>query len=245
LFLFSCRAKREIIREAPGKTVIKGSKPEALQNIRSSTAKYSALAIKTRANLNIAGNENDVTLNIRIRQGEAIWVSVTAIAGLEIARLLITPDSVKLINRLESTYTRKPFSYLYDFTNRQVNFGTLESIIAGNPQKEVVTDQSELSIKGNAVELKRVVESMVYINRFNTLNKLVEASLKDDIADQSLLVNYGDFMEVQEQVFPQLVSIKSQVERKNVVIDLKYNRVAINETLAMPFTVPKSFTVKN
>jgi hypothetical protein len=195
--------------------------------------------------VNIAGHENDVSLNIRIRQGKAIWVSVTAIAGLEIARVLITPDSIKVRNGLESTYIKKPFSYLYDFTNSQVTFGTLETILAGNPQKEVVTEESDLSIRDNRLVLKRIVESLIYTLQFNELNKVVLTSLQDEGANQTLFVNYADFMKVEDQIFPHLVNIKSNVERKNVVIDLKYSRVGINETVEMPFSIPKSFTAKD
>jgi hypothetical protein len=86
---------------------------------------------------------------------------------------------------------------------------------------------------------------MIYVLRFNDLNKVVQTSLRDEAAIQNLSVDYGDFMKVEDQVFPHLVKIRSQLERKNVVIDLKYNRVGINEIVEMPFSVPKRFTVKN
>ena len=243
--LFSCKAKKDIIRTNSPSSAVSNNKTEVLKIIGSNSAKYSTLSIKSKADLSIGSNQNDVSLNIRVRHGEAIWVSVTALAGLEIARAYITPDSIQVINRLESTFINKPFSYIYDFTNPQVDFNTLETIVVGNPQKEVVTDSSELSIQDNQVVLKRIIESMIYVLRFNSLNKVVQTSLRDEVAVQNLSVDYGDFTMVEGQVFPHLVKIKSQLERKNVVIDLKYSRVGINEIVEMPFSVPKRFTVKN
>lgn len=240
-----CKAKKDIIKAGPSTGEIESNKASRLVAINKSALKYSTLSIKAKADLKIDGNENDVTMSIRIRKGEAIWVSVTAIAGLEIARALITPDSVKILNRLEGTYTNKAFSYIYDFANRQVNFGTLEAILAGNPLKEVVTEQADLSIQGNQAVLSGMLESLIYNIRFNELNKVVQTSLKDEAAAQTLLINYSDFNGLETQVIPLLVNLKSQAERKNVVIDLKYSRVELNQTLEMPFSVPKRFTVKN
>ena len=69
--------------------------------------------------------------------------------------------------------------------------------------------------------------------------------LKDEAAGQNLQVSYSDFNAVQGQPVPHQVNIKSQAERKNIVIDLKYSRVELNQTVEMPFSVPKRFTVKN
>lgn len=244
--IFSCKTRKDLIKADPSSSALtKGSKTEVLKVIGDNSARYSTLSIKSKADLNIGGNQNDVSLNIRVRHGQAIWVSVTALAGLEVARAYITPDSIQVINRLESTYINKPFSYIYDFTNSQVDFNTVENIVTGNPQKQVVTDSSEMSIQDNQVVLKRIIESMIYVLRFNELNKVVQTSLRDESAVQNLSVDYGEFMKVEDQIFPHLVKIKSELERKNVVIDLKYTRVGLNETVEMPFSVPKRFTVKN
>jgi len=240
-----CKAKREIIRSAPAVKADKSSKSEKLLAITNNSLDYSTLSIKARADLNIAGNENDVSMNIRIRKGEAIWVFVSAFAGLEVARALITPDSVKILNKLENTYTKKPFSYIYNFANDQVTFETLESILAGNPLKEVVTDRSEMSIQSDQVILAGMLESLAYSVRFNDVNKVIETILRDKAAAQDLSVSYGDFIKTEGMIIPHTVDIKSQVEGKNVVINLKYSRVELNQTLDMPFSVPKKFTVKN
>jgi len=206
---------------------------------------YSTLAIRAKADLNLNGNRNDVTMNMRIRSGEAIWVSVTAIAGLEVARALITPDSIKVLNKLEGTYTRKPFSYIYQFANEQIKFSTLESIITGNPIKEIVTEQSELSIQNDQAVLSGIARSLVYDLRVNHIDKVIRTSLKDERAGQDLEIEYGDFIYVQGQSVPHQVNIRSNAERKNVDIDLKYSRIELNQPVDMPFSVPKRFTVKN
>ena len=50
------------------------------------------------------GKTHSIAGSMRIRSDSAIYISIAPILGIEIARAIITPDSVKLINRLESTY---------------------------------------------------------------------------------------------------------------------------------------------
>lgn len=238
-----CKAKKR----TPAKSIepVKSSAAAKLTAINKAALSYSTLAIRARADLKLNGNSNDVTMNIRVRSGEAIWVSVTAIAGLEVARALITPDSIKLMNKLESTYTRKPFSYIHEFANEQIKFATLEAILTGNPIKEVVTERSDLSIQGDMTVLSGVLKSLSYNVHINGMNKVVRTVLKDEGAAQDLAIDYNDFISVQGQPLPHQVDIRSQAARKNVVINLKYSRAELNQPLDMPFSVPRRYTVKN
>ncbi len=243
-----CRTKKRITNAETINTAASRAKinvAEKISSINSSSAKFTSLTARAKTDLNINGDINDVTMNIRIKHNEAIWVSVTAIAGLEIARALITPDSLKVINRLEGMYISKPFSYIHDFTSRQVNFGTLESLLVGNAFKEVLNDQANLQGNNNELTLTQTLGAINYLLNFNTRSKVTQTSLQDTRNSQFLQAAYGDFIDVQGQVMPQSVKIKSQAQRKNVLIDLAYSRVELNQPVEMPFSVPKRFTLKN
>src|SRR5215204_182640 len=65
----------------------------------------------------IDGKGHDVNANIKMYKDSAIWVSVNAILGIEAMRLLITKDSVKLLNKLEKTYAARGISFLHETTS--------------------------------------------------------------------------------------------------------------------------------
>ena len=50
--------------------------------------------------------------NLRICKDSAIWMSISPALGIEVARVLIDKDSVRFINRLNSTYFKGGFAYL-------------------------------------------------------------------------------------------------------------------------------------
>ena len=224
------------------RNVARNAKIEALQEKRTS---FNTVSGKAKASLNIGANSNDVTMNIRIKSNEAIWVSVTALAGLEVARALITPDSVKVINRLENEYILKPFSYLHEFTNDNINFGTLQSVLMGNAIPEFLTESTELDLSDSQAELKSVVGSMLYSLVLNDQDKVIRTNLDDESAGRSLAVTYDDFQTILAQQVPHSVVMKSQVKSKNISLDLKFAKIEFDVPVDIPFRVPERFTIKN
>ncbi len=221
------------------------ARAEKLKAVKSSQASFNTLSGKAKAALSIGSNSNDVTMNIRIKNNEAIWVSVTAIAGLEVARALITPDSVRVINRLENEYIKKPFSYLYDFTNNKINFATLQSILVGNVISDLLTESTEININGTQAELESNIESMMYKILVDDKNKVVSLNLTDAAAAQSLFVSYGDFQAVSQQQISHSIVMKSQAKSKNISLDLKFSKIELDVPIDIPFRVPDRYTIKN
>ena len=221
------------------------SKADALKKIGDKQVQYNTLLLKAKADLSINGNDNDVSMNIRMQKDKVIWVSVTAIAGIEVARALITPDSIKILNRLESSYTKKPFDYVYQFANKQVNFKTLQTILIGNALPGTLTESSTVTPMAGQIQVKGDLSGLAYLLLFAVNNTLIQSNLTDKAASQALSVNYSDYANFMNQAFPQSVNIKSSASNKNISIDLKYNYVGVNEKVDFPFSVPKRFTVKN
>ncbi len=69
---------------------------------------------------------------IRIDSGKAIWVSVSALGGLvNVARLYLTPDSVKLVNFLQREVTEKAYAESAALLPVALSFHDLEAFLLG------------------------------------------------------------------------------------------------------------------
>ncbi len=247
----SCKAKKELLpasfipkvmAEEPKSDLAKLAKINA---VKQNNALFQTLSIKAKADLSIDNKSNEVNMNIRIRNNEAIWVSVTAVAGLEVARAFITPDSVKIINRLDNIYIQKPFSYIYEFTNERITFQTLQAVLLGNAMGEFINEDTELAIEGENTVLKSVLASMIYHLKLGAQNKVLENQLNDSEAEQELLVNYGDFALINEQLIPHSVSMNSKAKNKAIRLDLNYMKIEMDTKFDLPFRVPERFSIKN
>lgn len=220
-------------------------KSETMQLLRSKDLVFNTLSLKAKANLDINGNANDVTMNIRIQKDKMIWVSITAILGIEVARAVITPDSIRVRNNLQGVYLKKPFSYAYRFTNKQVDFQLLQAIFSGNTIAAFMKNTSGLEQENGAWVLSGQQEDLAYRILFNTLLKAGQDNLNDLGSGQALKVVYGDYQSVNGALFPSNLKINSIAGKQKINIELDFTKIESNVPLDFPFTVPKKFEVIN
>ena len=245
--LLGCKAKKAVVvaPQADTTTVVKSKKAENLALLRKNDLAFNTLSLKGKARLDINGNTNNVSMNIRMKRDEMIWVSVTAIAGIEVARVLITPDSIKVRNNFQNVYLKKPFSYVHSFTNKQVNFKLLQSVFSGNTIDSFMIEQSELEQQAGVWELKGQQQDLAYRVLFNTLMKVAENNLNDVKSGKALKVVYGDYQKVPDELFPTSMQISSMAGMKNIGLKFDFSKIERNLPLDFPFSVPGKYEVIN
>ena len=174
-----------------------------------------------------------------------IWVSLTAFAGIEVARALITPDSLIVRNNIQSLAIKKPFSYIYKFTSKQVTFKMLQSVISGNTIDELMNENAALELNEGAFTLNGNKGDLAFRVLFNTLLKTQELNLNDVKAGQALKVVYSDYQDITGALFPSVIKLNSISGRKKTNIDFDFSKIERNLPLDFPFSVPKRFELIN
>ncbi len=245
----ACKSKKAVVATtAPVKEVpvAANKKEENIKLLRSKNINFNTLSLKGKANLRLPGNENTVTVNVRIQRDQKIWMSISALLGIEVARAVITPDSIMVLNKLQNTYVRQPFSYIYRYTNKQVTFKMLQDVLTGNTINTLFTPAATLEqdarglwiLKGNAGTLG-------FNLNFNSLQKPGLLNLNDAKAAQALKVEYGNYQKVNEFMMPAQIAINSLSANKRVDIDFDFSKIESNVQLDFPFTVPKRYELIN
>ncbi len=246
LTVAACKPKKYLVKSTVAPVpVATNKKEENLMQLKSKDVSFNTLAIKSKAILDFAGSKNGVTMNIRMERDKRIWVSITAIIGIEVARALITPDSIKVRNNLQSTYLKKPFDYAYRYTSRNVNFKMLQAIFAGNTIPDFMTELSDIDQQNAAWVIKGENGTLAFRVLFNNLLKVQENNLNDLSSGQALKVAYGTYQQVNDGLFPSTISINSMAGAKKVNIEMDYQKVDRNVQLDFPFSVPKNYELVN
>jgi len=239
-FLLSCKAKKNtIVATSTTNIAVKAdfSKIEAKQ------AKFSTFSTKANTNLTINNKNFEVTLNIRIKKGEAIWVSITYIAGVELARAMITPDSLKIMDRVNNEYIKKPFNYLHNFSNDEIDYNALEAVLVGNCLPFALKNNSTISQKENVITITGQTNQMIYQIGLNQSLKPQSTLLVSDVNQQKLEVDITAFQEILNQLFAKTITLTSVAKDKNVKLIMDYDKTQLNQPVDFPFNVPKRFSV--
>jgi hypothetical protein len=247
LAMFSCKPKKVLMGTAAPSAGNKVTAPAPVSPVvalKAAQLSFNTFSGKATTKLDINGDKNDVTLNIRIAKDKKIWVSVTAtmVITVEAARAVITPDSILMIDKIHGLYLRKPFSYLYQFANKQVTYKMLESIFVGNSQPAILNDaNANLQPEANGILISGMLSDLVYKMMLNQESKPVQLSLANHNAGQSLMVNNSDFMSVAGKRLPAQIEIQSEAMKKKVHINMRYTKVDLDQPLDYPFSIPEKY----
>ncbi len=249
--LASCAAHKQLVvnRTPADQPVVSPAKTEApavntkLAAIKAKQVTFNTFNGKAKAKLEIDGDNNDATLNIRIQQDKKIWVSVSAtILNLEVARALITPDSILVINKLQSVYMRKPFSYIYQYGGKQITFKTLQALLIGNALPETLGDKADIGTDNANTLLSGRLQDLVYKLIIGPDFKTSQTNLTNDLAALTLQVNNSAFIQADNRIMPSQIDIVSSAGNKKANISLHYNSAEFDKVLEYPFSIPDRFT---
>ena len=93
---------------------------------------FTTFSGKAKMRYETADDSKEFTATIRMERGKAIWVSVSALGGLvNVARVLLTPDSVKLVNYLQREVTEKAYAQSAALLPVALSFPDLEAFLLG------------------------------------------------------------------------------------------------------------------
>lgn len=243
LLIVSCKAKKALVVKPVTDTSVKmaSTKESKIEAIKRRQVYFNTFSAKAKTKLNIGGSTNDVTLNIRINRGQKIWISITAIAGIEVARALITPDSLIVMNRLQSVYVKKPFSYIYTFAGDQINYKTLESLLVGNAIPELLNDDASLQSDTSQTVLSGNLRGLLYKLLVGPDMKVKQTNLNNEGLGQSLQVTNNTFIQAGNHVVPSQIDMDSVVKDKKIEVNLHYIKQDFDQPLDYPFSIPARY----
>lgn len=188
------------------------------------------------------GKKNNVNAHIRMQKDQVIWISITAIFGIEGLRVYITPDSVKLINKQDKIYTARSVEYLQEVTALPLDLPTLQDLLLGNP---VFLDSNIVSYtqSDEAITLLSLGDFFKNLLTIDRGNKFVQSSKLDDLDEfrnRTCFLTYSDYENKKGVNFSAKRHI-TVTEKKKLDIKLDFKQYDFNETLSFPFSVPKNY----
>lgn len=249
LVIVSCKAKKQVIaaRKAVDTTTATSVNPviSKINSIKANQVNYNTFSGKAKTKLSVNGSTNDVTLNIRIARNQKIWVSITAIAGIEVARALITPDSILIVNKLQGLYIRKPFSYIYTYASRQVDYKSLEAVFVGNAMPQLLNENGSLKTDSLTTTLSGNLDDLMYHLVAGLDMRITQTNLANQTGDMSLTVSNSQFIQAGNRVVPSQINIESSVRSRKIQASMHYNKADFDLPLEYPFSIPSSYSPAN
>ena len=188
------------------------------------------------------GRDNEFNAFIRIQKDSMIWISVNALLGIEAFRLLVTPDSVKILDRLKKVVRLRSVSYLQEEVHLPVDFHTLQDLLIGNP---IFLDTAHIVFyKGEGKGTSLFSTGMTFRNylTLGTDGTPLHSKLDDTDPMRSRTgdLTYGEYDYSSAMPFSTYRKV-SVAEKSKVDVEIIYKQFKFNEPLGFPFSIPKNY----
>jgi hypothetical protein len=107
------------------------SESRLFRNITLNQLEYNTMySKKINITLDIQGDTKNFKSTMRVRKDNFIWFSMTAPLGIEIGRILLTPDSVKFMNSHDKTYFISDYGYFSERYGVNLTFDCIQKILS-------------------------------------------------------------------------------------------------------------------
>ncbi len=190
------------------------------------------------------GKDYEFNAFIRLQKDKRIWISINALLGFEAFRAMITPDSVKVLNKLDKVYQLRSVGYLQEISHLPFDFNTLQSIVLGNP---IYLDSNILYYRKEVQGISILSIGPLFRNYLTLNNDLSLKHSKLDDVDQlrarSCDITYGDYEKADTVIFSTYRKI-TVAEKGRLDVEMNFKNIRFNENLDFPFSVPKNYKRK-
>lgn len=194
---------------------------------------------------------------LRMKTDSIIWLTVSPALGIEALRMVLTPDSIKMVNRLNKTYLLGDYKLIKDLLNTTIDFSIIEDLLLGNDLSQysvkkikvkVDKDMYNISILKRR-KLKKYIRnqnnmSLILINDFwiDPYTYRIKKMKLTEFGDlsKSLVVYYDDYSVIDGQMVPLSITIDVYAENR-LTIKIKYKKVVIDKPLRFPFKISKKY----
>ena len=225
----SCNVRKELTKEEISKININ----EIIKSINVNEIDANWLSLKGK--IKVKSNEDKLSLgiNLKIRTDSLIWASINVPIIGEINRIMITQDSLYMINRSNSTWLIQPIEEIKKKIGSEISYNDIERIITSSvrvPEKNYLSKiiNKDLVIKDNLDSTTYTIESQKKYLKEISVNFKNNTNLTIKYSNYNL---YGSF----------LYANNIQVTNSDSHFELNFTKVELNKNEKISFIVPKKY----
>lgn len=194
---------------------------------------YEWLSAKCKIKLINKEGTSSFTATIRSRKDSIIWISISPLLGIEVGRLLLTTDSVYVLDRINNQRNVYGYSYLRRYTSIPVNFYTMQQVLCGTPLyydssiSKAIRQDTTLMLTSDDGR----VRSSLYLNRGYSINRMIIESIKEQAVMDMMLQSYQPVAD-RSFAHSRYISINDEMQTQ---LEMEFSKIIVNEAQKFPF----------
>lgn len=244
----ACKPRRDI---TPGIDDLLRSPERAIRTMHANQANFDFFSARFSGNAFWENSNYNVSGTLRIHKDQAIFLSVTPLLGIEVARVLITPDTVKFLNRLQSSYFIGDMRFINNMLGTDLDFYMLQSLLTGNDFEHFTTDNFRISDDRDMLLLSAAsrrrknnrqappIEHNIWLDRENY--RIRQTIIYDSAERRMIRADYKGFERLDGQLLPNDLVLTFTDPGSRAELTYRLSRTSLNSPQEMTFSVPSRY----
>lgn len=227
-----------------------------LDSVKSNYLNFNTLSLKYNSKFESKNKNLSFSGQIRIKHDSIIWISVSPAMGIEAMRLVFTPDSVMLLNRIDNSYLTDSYDIVTKYTQTEINFKFLQSLFLNEliPYKYnadvkvldnyiVNSDSSHVILTNNNSNINDSLNKTIVhiISILKDIKKVDNISTYDNASNRNIKINYSEFENEEGTQFPTNINLVLKNKADFINLSIKYTKITNDKNLNFPFNIPRKF----
>lgn len=226
-------------------TIVEENKTTILKNIDLKKIDFKTMVIKSSVKFEDENQSQRVSVDIRIKKDEIIWVNVKLL-GIPIAKALITPDKVQFYEKLNNTYFDGDFSVISNLLGTELNFEKTQNMVLGLTLEKINTNEYNFSLIDQLCFFNSTTNNFEKTFAFETQNfALKKQYITQNIKNEGIKIDYLKYQNIENKELPEKINIIALRKKGNANIDIEYNSIILNEELNFNYSVPNGYKLRN
>jgi hypothetical protein len=221
---------------------VASKEPAALEETMKENAfEFEFFSAKSKTSFRGMGISQDFTLHIRMQRDKKIWLSAQALLGIEVARVLITEDSVFLLQNFpERNYKALGISEISGISSVTLTLREIQDVFLGNPlgsYKNVLIGLQNDSI----VVEKRISDFILREFIHPDMARIARVNLQSIQDPSAADIVYSDYKPQGNKSLPKKVNIFVRSQELEASCELNYYDISTDPVTSFPFRVPQGY----
>lgn len=250
--MYSCSPSKRVIR-APLK---EQGADYLFENLKKNELKYDYLSARFSASFVKDKNKTAFSGQIRIHRDSLIWISISPALGIEMARILISNDSIYYMNRIEGSYFVGSFDYINTLINSTLDYDMLQAFLTGNDFSFYENSSFKAGIDNHEYKLmttdRRKLRKYVRNNREISIPiqniwldaetfKISRVMVRELALNGRKLEGRYQYVLLDGQLVPEKMYFQLETQDSKNSIEVNYSKVSTLGELQFPFKIPEKY----
>lgn len=169
-----------------------------------------------------------ITSSVKMKKDSIIQLSLSPFLGIEMARIILRPDSVTIIDKNNHYYYTADYGILKTKFGVEVNFNDVQALLSNQPLNAPDSVATGIKPTDTGYDWLVLFRGMQADYQYDKDYRLTKTNLQQPSSDARFSCSYSVFVPVNDITFPTQLTVEAAYNQKQAGFTLSLDKITFN-----------------